>query len=168
MTCNGEETCLGSRFAQKNSWREWRQRNSLVTSLKKASKLFVFVFLSGTVGSAVKIENHNSKSQKNLKNLKPRISAGLIRNSKAFKLQRSSNSDRDHLSAGRRCRGSNDIMVMIMIVIMIVITMMMTTTMMMMMMLMMMTMMTSRVEVINSGLVAVPNCCQSLSVNDHY
>ena len=70
MTCNGEETCLGSRFARKNSWRDWRQRNSLVTSLKKkTSKLFVFVFLSGTVGSAVKIENHNSKSQKSLKPL---------------------------------------------------------------------------------------------------
>ena len=42
---------------------------------------------------------------------------GVIRDSEAFKLQRSSSSDRDHLSAGRRCRGSNDIMVMIMIMI---------------------------------------------------
>ena len=58
---------------------------------------------------------------------------GEIRESEAFKLQRVSSPDRDHLSAGRRCRGSNDIMVRIEIMMVIMMRMGMTTTVMMMM-----------------------------------
>ena len=52
----------------------------------------------------------------------------MIRESEAFKLLQASSCDRDHLSAGRRCRGSNDIMVRIMIAIMMRTVMTMTTT----------------------------------------
>ena len=45
----------------------------------------------------------------------------MIRDSEAFKLQKNSTLDRDHLSVGRRCRGTNDIMVGIMVMMMMMI-----------------------------------------------